>query len=175
MLDGFVLAKDLAENLIANSTQVWQQILRLDGLAAEAVEDAWRRLFGQPIPKVPVLFSAIETQDGCNAVVRLYKGGRFVCIQGGFSSIRVLNHRSREQSGNIADMLTQYDPLTAYKHTSGIVETTDADFGFESELEPEQWFDWAASLPPNQPKVSVSAESHHSKVGGATQLFLESR
>ncbi len=122
-MNGFLLAADLAKELVARTEQVWRQT----GQVPETVESAWRRLFHRPISMF-VMAQTVEFDDGSYLVIRLHPEGRVVVVdplQG--ASIRVLPHRARELIGNIGAALASHDPLTAYCQSHHIqVETLDA-------------------------------------------------
>ena len=123
MSDGFMLASDLAKELVKRTEQVWCQ----QGEIPEPVEKAWRRLFNRPISTF-VMAQTVEFEDGSFLLVRLHPEGRLVVVdphQG--ASIRVLPARARELVGNIGAELSSFDPLTAYCQSNGIsVQTLDA-------------------------------------------------
>lgn len=123
MTDGFMLASDLAKELVTRTEQVWCQ----QGELPEPVEHAWRRIFGRPISMF-VMANTLEFEDGSYLIVRLHPEGRLVVVDpNNGASIRVLPHRARELVGNIGAALAHHDPLTAYCQSNGIeVRTLDA-------------------------------------------------
>lgn len=124
MTNGFMLASDLAKELIARTEEIWKQ--EPAGIP-EPVEKAWRRLFNRPISMF-VLAQTVDFDDGSYFIVRLHPEGRLVVVDPyNGASIRVLPHRAREIVGNISASLAQYDPLVAYCQSNGIaVQTLDA-------------------------------------------------
>ncbi len=123
MIDGFMLAADLAKELVKRTEQVWCQ----SGDIPEPVERAWRRLFQTPISMF-VMAQTVEFPDGSYLVIRLHPEGRIVVVdplQG--ASIRVLPQRAREMVGNIGSALASFDPLTAFYQSNRVaVQTVDA-------------------------------------------------
>lgn len=114
MADGFVLASDLALQILERTAEVWSQP---QGEHAEPFDHAWKRLFGAP-PGVPIWLCASSVQ-GRTVVVRLYARGR-VQIYDPWrgSSIRTLG-AARDAVGTIADRLAQAAPSVAAAQCDG--------------------------------------------------------
>ncbi len=137
--DGFMLAETLTESMVKLTTEKWKQT---PGVRSEPIAKAWRRIFRESMPLVPVWFSHCTFQ-GRAVVVRFYHRGRIVVVDPmNGAAIRVANRRAVETAANLGHALQAYDPMSAYFQSHG------------------------------RPVGSHHAGNHHGRVAGAADNFL---
>lgn len=122
--NGFMLAEELTASMVALTTCKWKQ---RPGVQSEPIAKAWRRLFHEPMPIVPVWFSHCRWEER-DVVVRFYPRGRCVVVDPmNGASIRTANRKAIERVANMGAILRGYDPMSAYFQSHGRpVETRDA-------------------------------------------------
>ncbi len=137
--DGFMLAEELTGAMVSLTTLKWSQ---KPGVRSEPISKAWKRIFRQPMPVVPVWFSHCVF-EGRSVVVRFYPLGRLVVVDPwNGSAIRVVNRRAVERAANMGSALQAYDPMSAHFQSHGRLVTTR------------------------------HAGNHHGRVAGAAENFL---
>jgi hypothetical protein len=142
MTDGFLLAEDIARSILARTKCVWSQ---KPGDLCEPQHHAWRRLFSEDQPPVPLWFGW-TMWEGRELVLQLHPRGRCLVVdphQG--ASIRVWQGQA-EGVGNRAHALAAHNPLVARTQRFQI-----------------------------RAIGSTSADVHHGRVAGAVQSFLDQK
>jgi len=139
MTDGFLLAEELTASMVHLTTEKWTQ---RPGVRSEPIAKAWKRLFRETMPVVPVWFSHCQW-EGRFVVVRFYPRGRVVVVDPfNGSSIRIVNRKAVNRAANMGAVLREHDPMSAHFQSHG------------------------------QPVETRHAGNHHGRVAGAAENFL---